>query len=93
MGKGKIGGKYSSTRRFPSPADAGNRTEGLGGRGSQKLEFKGPGLKQYTYTREIGGYPVTITVTAHSAAEADRQVETRGYSSYDRDKKRRKRRK
>lgn len=87
MGKGKIGGKYASTKRYPMPTNAGNRTEGMGGGKGEALGFKGSGLKAYSYTRYVNGYPVTITVMASSAKDADRQAKTRGYTSNNRARK------
>lgn len=91
--KVSVGGKYAGVRREPNPADAGNRTEGLGGGNTTKREFKGSGIKSYTFTRVINGIKRTQTIRAHSVREANRLAAAQGFKTTDREVKRRKKRK
>ena len=89
---GNRGGKRGTLREL-TPANAGNRTEGLGGGNTIKREFKGSGVKSYTFTRVINGIRQTKTIRAHSVAEANRLAATQGFRTTDREVKRRKKRK
>ena len=91
--KAYVGGKYASTRREPNPATAGNRTEGLNGGNAVKREFKGSGVRSYTFSRVVDGVARTITVRAHSVKEANKIASTQGYKTSDREIKRRRKRK
>ena len=91
--KMSVGGKYAGYKREPNPADAGNRTEGLGGGNAVVREFIGSGVRSYPFTRVINGIIHTLTVRAHSVEEANKLAATRGYKTTDREIKRRKKRK
>ena len=60
MGQGTTGGKHApvSTPRTFRPNTAGNVTTGLGGGKPLTREFKGSGVKSYTYTRVINGVEI-----------------------------------
>lgn len=90
---GSRGGKRAGTVREPIPNTAGNRTEGLGGGAPLKREFKGSGVRSYTYTRIINGIEVTRTFRAHSVKEANKIAASAGFKTTDRKIKRRRKRK
>lgn len=89
---GNRGGKRGTLHEL-TPANAGVRIEGLGGGSPVKREFKGSGIKSYTFTRVINGIKKTKTIRAHSVAEANRLAATQGFKTTDREIKRRKKRK
>ena len=93
MAKDNNSGKYLPVQREFHPAVAGNRTEGLGGGQSTKREFKGSGIRSYTFTRIINGVEVTRTFRAHSVKDANRLAASAGFKTTDREIKRRKKRK
>lgn len=93
MGKGKLGGKRSGTKREFVPKNAGEVTEGLGGGSPIKAEFKGSGIKHYTFTRIINGIPFTKTFSAHNIEEANRLAAIQGFKTSDRQVVRKKKRK
>jgi len=93
MAKSESNGKHLPVAREFHPAVAGNRTEGLGGGQSTKREFKGSGIRSYTFTRIINGVEVTRTFRAHSVKDANRLAASAGFKTTDREIKRRKKRK
>lgn len=95
MGQGYTGGKHApvSTLREPNPNNAGNITKGLGGGKPLTREFKGSGVRSYTYTRVINGIEVTRTFRAHSVKEANKIAASEGFKTTDRAVKRRRKRK
>lgn len=95
MGQGTTGGKHApvSTPREFKPNTAGTITKGLGGGKPLTREFKGSGVRSYTYTRIINGIEVTRTFRAHSVKEANKIAASEGFKTTDREIKRRKKRK
>ena len=91
--KMSVGGKYAGFKRESKSNTAGNKTEGLGGGQSTKREFKGSGIRSYTFTRIINGVEVTRTFRAHSVKEANTLAASNGFKTTDREIKRRRRRK
>lgn len=88
-----VGGKYAGMKREPKPNSAGDRTEGLGGGKSTKREFKGSGIRSYTFTRIVNGVEITRTFRAHSVKDANRLAASAGFKTTDREIKRRRKRK
>lgn len=88
-----VGGKYAGYKREPNPATAGTRREAGSDEGGIKREFKGSGVKSYTFTRVINGIKRTQTIRAHSVKEANKIAATQGFKTTDREVKRRKKRK
>lgn len=93
MAKDSNSGKYLPVKREFNPAVVGNRTEGLGGGKSTKREFKGSGIRSYTFTRIVNGVEVTRTFRAHSVKDANRLAASAGFKTTDREIKRRRKRK
>lgn len=93
MAKGDNSGKYSLFKREPSSNEAGVKREQGSNVAGVKREFKGSGIRSYTYTRVINGIKKTITIRAHSVREANAAAATKGYKTSDRDIKRRRKRK
>ena len=93
MAKDSNSGKYLPVKQEFNPAVAGNRTEGLGGGKSTKREFKGSGIRSYTFTRIVNGVEVTRTFRAHSVKDANRLAASAGFKTTDREIKRRRKRK
>lgn len=93
MAKSESSGKHLPVAREFHPAVAGNRTEGLGGGQSTKREFKGSGIRSYTFTRIVNGVEVTRTFRAHSVKDANRLAASAGFKTTDREIKRRRKRK
>ena len=93
MAKSESNGKYLPVEREFHPITAGNRTEGLGGGQSTKREFKGSGIRSYTFTRIVNGVEVTRTFRAHSVKDANRLAASAGFKTTDREVKRRRKRK
>ncbi len=91
--KMSVGGKYAGVKREPNPNTAGVRRESGSGEGGVKREFKGSGVKSYTFTRAINGVEVTRTIRAHSVKEANKLAASQGFKTTDREIKRRKKRK
>ena len=91
--KMSVGGKYAGYKREPNPATAGVRREAGSGSSGIKREFVGSGVNSYTFSRVINGIKRTVTIRAHSVAEANKLAATRGYKTTDREIKRRKKRK
>ena len=91
MGQGVTGGKHApvgTPREFKQSV-----TEGLGGGAPLKREFKGSGVRSYTYTRVVNGVEITRTFRAHSVKEANKIAASAGFKTTDREIKRRRKRK
>lgn len=84
MSKGPRGGKHSSSgpnKRRPNPDEAGVKREFTPNEAGVKRKFVGSRTKEYTFYAPDGG---TITITATSYEDAQRQASARGAVRYKR---------